>query len=129
MKRLIAFTLLLVYTTLASGVNVDLHYCGSKLKKISLFGKSDEKGCCGTKEKSKSCCKDKNSYLKVKDKHHSNSSLKFNFNKFSVAELLIASAAEFSELSTNHGMIITDYHSPPILYDVPIYLANGVLLI
>lgn len=129
MKRLIAFTLLLVYTTLASGVNVDLHYCGGKLKKISFFGKSEEKGCCGKKMKSKNCCKSKNSYLKVKDKHHSNSILKLNFNKVSITELLIASGVKFNNLSSNHSFIIRDYHSPPIHYNDPLYLSNRALLI
>lgn len=128
MKKILIFSLLLVYTTMACGVNVQLHYCGGKLKSISLFDNTKNGCCCGTKKKSKNCCKDKTTYLKVKDKHNSNSSLKDITFKGKALECFITYFTYKIHIESQDECI-TYYHAPPVLYDNPLYLKNKVLII
>lgn len=128
MKRILVFTLLFVYTTLACGVNLQLHYCGGKLKSFSLFGSSDEVGCCGSKMKSKDCCDDKSTYLKVKDKHNSNTSLKVVTFKGKMLDIAIPSFICKVQFTIQEGYN-KNYHAPPVLYDNPLYLKHRVLII
>ena len=64
------------YLMLASGLSISLHYCGGKLKDISLFNNSNEDGCCGSKKKSKGCCNNKSVFIKVKDNHFAHTNIK-----------------------------------------------------
>lgn len=128
MKKVLIFTLLIVYTTLACGINIQLHYCGGKLKNISLFEPTDDEGCCGSSMKKKDCCNDKVKYFKVKDKHNSNSSLKVNTFKNQVSEIVVPYFTYNFQYNT-HERIVENYHSPPILYDNPLYLQHRVLII
>lgn len=128
MKRFLIFTLLFVYTTLACGVNVQLHYCGGKLKHISLFEPTDDDGCCGSSMEKKDCCDDKETYLKVKDKHNSNTSLKVITFKAQSAEFVIPYFT-YNFIYNAHSRIIESYHAPPVLYDNPLYLQHRVLII
>ncbi len=87
----------------------------------------NEDGCCGSEEKSDGCCKDKTSFIKVKDDHHSFGAVKvaYNFLKYTdiiQPELKISLLPEFT-YQTN-----TD-HDPPVYYDNPLYLKLKVLLI
>lgn len=129
MKRILIFTLLIVYTTLACGVNIQLHYCGGHLKSISLFEPSDDDGCCGSSmKKKKNCCDDKATYLKVKDNHNSNSSLKVITFKGHATEFVVPYFT-YNFQYTTHDRIIESYHAPPVNYDNPLYLKNRVLII
>ena len=101
---------------------------GGKFKDISLFSTGNEDGCCGTKKKSKGCCNEKTAFVKVKDNH-------FGGDNIKVLNSPIKSipAAVFSQLFEipNTGILYTalNYHSPPVLYDNPIYLKHRVLII
>lgn len=128
MKRFLVFTLLFAYTTLACGVNLQLHYCGGKLKKISLIDSSDEDGCCGSKMKSKGCCKDKTTFIKVKDNHNSNLFLKITTFKGQILDVVIPSFLYRFQYSIKEGHN-ENYQAPPVLYDNPIYLKHRVLII
>lgn len=129
MKRILIFSLLLVYATMACGVNIQLHYCGGKLKSISLFDNTKKGGCCGSKKmKSKNCCNDKTTYLKVKDNHNSNSSLKDITFKGKALECFITYFT-YKIHNVTIDEFITYYHAPPDLYDNPQYLKNRVLII
>lgn len=128
MKRLFIFSLLIVYTAMACGVNVQLHYCGGKLKSISLFDKTEKGGCCGSKMKSKDCCKNKTTFIKVKDNHNSNSSLLDITFKGKALECF---STNFNNKIHNVSQdeFTPYYHTPPVLYDNPQYLKNRVLII
>lgn len=114
MRKFLIFTILIVYTGLASGINVQLHYCGGKLKSISLLGHHDENGCCGNKMKSKDCCANKHSFLKVKDSHHVSSILKINSIKI-ISDYFIAplSTSLFCQYSCVQSKLLSDSNAPP----------------
>ncbi len=106
-----------------------MHYCGGKLKNISLFDTFDEEGCCGSKKmKSKGCCDDETTYLKVKDKHNSNSSLKVVTFKGKMLDIAIPSFLCKFQYIIEEGYN-ENYHAPPVLYDNPLYLKHRVLII
>ena len=126
MKKFLVFTLLLVYTTFASGITLQLHYCKGKLKSVSLFEK--EKGCCKSKIKKKNCCDNRTSFFKVNDKHSSNTSLTVAPCKEKTVPATFISKA-FNFYSVGQRRCISDYHAPPVNYDHPLYLKNRVLII
>lgn len=127
MKRVLVFTLLTFYTALACGLNVKLHYCGGKLKNISLIAKSDESGCCGSKMKSKDCCKNKTCFLKVKDSYHSTSSLNTISHNTAIDVVRLVFLVNYTENRSEN--FFNKEHNPPVFYDNPIYLKNRVFII
>lgn len=128
MKKSLIILFASFYLMLASGLSISLHYCGGKLKDISLFSNGNEDGCCGTKKKSKGCCNEKTAFIKVKDNH-------FGGNNLKVLNSPVKSipAAVFHQLfeipNTEIPYTALNYHSPPVLYDNPIYLKHRVLII
>ena len=128
MKKSLIILFASFYLILASGLNVSLHYCGGKVKDISLFSNGNEDGCCGTKKKSKGCCNEKSAFIKVKDNH-------FGGNNLKVLNSPIKSipAPVFNQLfeiqNADIAYTALNYHSPPVLYDNPIYLKYRVLII
>lgn len=127
MKKFLVIFFSIFYLTSTSGISINIHYCGGKIKHVSLFN-SSEKGCCGKKKMSKKCCKDKVSYFKVKDNHQSNQSSKIiaPTSKITPAVLPIF---KFDRHIVYTNVPVLNYHAPPVSYDNPLYLKHRVLLI
>ncbi len=127
MKLFFSILFSVFYLTSTSGVSINTHYCGGKIKHISFF-KHSEKNCCGKKKMSKNCCKDKKAYFKVKDTHESNSVLKspLPFDKTGISTL---SVFQYHFSAFNTDRIVLSDHAPPVIYDNPLYLKHKVLLI
>jgi hypothetical protein len=128
-KRILTITLLFAYLICVSGVRINVHYCGGKIKDISFFQVKEKDGCCGNKMRSKNCCKDKLAILKVKDIHKSIHSLKVpnatsQLKNFIVPEPLL----NFCANNISSDMFV-DSPDPPDLNVQDIYLNNRVLLI
>lgn len=127
MKKALTISLAFFYLVVASGVFLNLHYCGGHLKKVAFYSVSDEDGCCGSKEKSHGCCKDKASFIKVKDDHQAFGAVKVNLSFIKCCdvfqpELKISLTGDYSEYKKADP-------DPPVFYDNPIYLKYKVLLI
>ena len=106
---------------------VNLHYCGGNLKKVAFYSVNDEDGCCGSKEKSHGCCKDKTSFIKVKDDHHSYGSVKVSENLVKCVD--VVQPELIISLGTEASHFLEAYYDPPVLYDNPLYLKHKVLII
>ncbi|MBS1650615.1 MAG: hypothetical protein JSU07_01270 [Bacteroidetes bacterium] len=129
MKKILILTMLFIYTVSVTGMNIQFHYCGGKIKSISLFHHGDsEKGCCGKKMKKDRCCNDKTTSFKLKDSHDYSPSSKVppSFIKCVVSNIPLFT---FTFVYSDKSFIIPDCHAPPVLYDNPLYLRNRVLLI
>ena len=128
-KKILTITLLFMYLICVSGARINVHYCGGKIKEISLFQITEKEGCCGNKMRSKNCCKDKLTVLKVKDIHKSAHGLKIpdatSQLKSCIVTVLILN---FSANSTSSNMFV-DCPDPPDLNLLHIYLNNRALLI
>ncbi|MEO6302559.1 MAG: hypothetical protein ABIP51_05265, partial [Bacteroidia bacterium] len=104
------------------------HYCGGKLKDISLFGTGNEDGCCGNKKKSKGCCNEKSAFIKVKDNHFGGNNVKvFNIPIKSIPPPVFNQSFQIQNADISYTAL--NYHSPPVLYDNPLYLKHRVLII
>ena len=124
MQKFLVIFFSMLYLTVTSGITVNLHYCGGKLKTVSFFS-NNEKGCCGTKKKSKGCCKDKTKLIKVEE----NRKVTEASNPTVHLVALLSSQLLFNLSNDNSVDIISKYYSPPVLYDNPLYLKHQVLLI
>jgi hypothetical protein len=129
MKRITIILFAFFYLTVTSGIAVNIHYCGGKIKTVSIFAKGDtEKGCCGSKKKSKGCCKDKKSFHKVKDNHKSSNCVVLKHNNFNLYQAPVPVQINYSFVKDVEQFVL-NYHAPPVIYDNPLYLKNRVLLI
>lgn len=128
MKNSIIILFTMFYLMVTSGIAMNIHYCGGKIKSVSFFKNDTEKGCCGSKKKSKGCCKDKKSFHKVKDNHKLSNYITLKHNSFADFNAIIPMQLNYTY--TNCVKTITlNYHAPPVIYDNPLYLKNRVLLI
>lgn len=116
------------YLMVTSGISMNLHYCGGKLKKVSFFHNVTEKGCCGTKKKSKGCCKDKKSFHKVKDNHKLSNCITLKPNNDSYSATIIPTQFTYTDIKSLNKIELHN-HAPPVIYDNPLYLKYRVLLI
>jgi hypothetical protein len=130
-RRLISILLLLIYTTISSGVAVGAHYCGGRLASVNLsLGDHHSKCPCGSKSMKKDCCKDKVVYLQFKAKqkaqHYNlvkyNPPVKANFTAF------IAKPIFFNPVFNSNSKGEAS-HSPPFVPANPPYLMNRVFRI
>jgi hypothetical protein len=127
MQKFLVIFFSMLYLTVTSGITMNLHYCGGKLKTVSFFS-NNEKGCCGTKKKSKGCCKDKTKLIKVEENHKASKVTEASNPTVHLVALL-SSQLLFNLSNDNSVDIISKYYSPPVLYDNPLYLKHQVLLI
>lgn len=128
MKKITIVLLTVLYFAVASGITVSLHYCGGKFKQISLFNSGNDKGCCGSKKKSKGCCNEKAFFIKVKNNHSSSNSVYLSNNYYKIINASISTQL-FISPNKSISYFVTKFHSPPVLYDNPLYLKHKVLLI
>lgn len=127
MKIFVSILFSIFYLTSTSGVTVNAHYCGGKIKHIT-FVKSSDTNCCSKKKMSKNCCKDKSAYFKVNDNHQSSDLLKAPAPSFKISDL-ISSGFEFKLAIINRNKIVLYSQVPPVLFDNQLYLKHRVLLI
>ena len=113
--------------TSTSGVSINAHYCGGKIKHISVFA-GNEDGCCGNKKKSKGCCKDKTTIIKVQDNHQASKVAQVSSPTIHLVAIVSVQLL-FNLPISDEVNIISNYHAPPVLYDNPLYLKHRVLII
>ena len=128
MKKALIIFLTFIYLVVASGMAINLHYCGGKISSVSLW-KKEKDDCCGKKKmKKKNCCKEKTSVLKIKDTQYSSTSLKTPPNTIKTIDACFAYVS--FKLNKNFGIKITStVHAPPNIYQNPIYLQYRILII
>ena len=128
MKKTLVIFLSILYLIIVSGGTYNMHYCGGKLKHITFLNYGDADGCCGSKKKSKGCCKDKTTVIKVEENHQVTKVAQINNPTIhflaTVATQLLYSLSISTE--TNRPSY---YYGPPVLYDNHLYLKHRVLLI
>jgi hypothetical protein len=130
MKRPVILFFTFVYLVVASGLSVNLHYCGGKIKDVSLFytGTKDDSGCCGKMKKSKGCCNNKSAILKVNDDQQYVSIVKYSPEQL-LSDYLVHSSVLSFLINQKFELIETVQHPPPLLSSSPIYICNRVLII
>jgi hypothetical protein len=128
MKRITAIFFLLTFLIANTGMAVNVHYCGGKLSSINFFSLDNHPCKCGKKAMKKDCCKDKTTFLKMKD-----DVVKSNITTFKITTLKhiisLPNPIEFVPSAQTQLVVLTLYHPPPFKPKAPIYLLDRVLLI
>jgi len=117
-----------LYLISSVGVSINLHYCGGKIKAISL-SHTDESDCCGKEmEKKMNCCKDKTVSYQVKEDQSSSSTASIKVPVKNIDTHFIFTEFIKSNLYTpSYG--VPDFHAPPDIVFSDTYLVNGVFRI
>lgn len=127
MKKAFIAILAILYLAVASGVEMNIHYCMGEIASVD-YGKS-EKGLCGKcgMESKKGCCEDETTLLKIQDSHQS-SQLSWAF-QLSVAEPAIFPV--FQDYFGYNSRYCFDQpaNGPPPGSNIPIYIKNNVFRI
>lgn len=130
MKKYLFIFFSFFYFIAASGVTLNLHYCGGELKTVSLL-KTNEDGCCGADGEEMGddgCCKNTTTLLKISDTHKAAVSIKFfeTTNKSTVG----LPTSYFINNVPNSQAVVTYYiNPPPVTFGKALYLKNRVLII
>jgi len=127
LKKYLIIIFSFFYLIASSGTTFNLHYCGGKLKSVSFF-KADEKSCCGKKMKSKGCCKDKATTVKIKDNFKTNISVKAPSNNYKLNAVLPDIVIIHIKENFQHKFV-SYFNFQPVVCDNFLYLKNRILLI
>jgi hypothetical protein len=103
----------LAYVLSSSGVALNLHYCGGRLAHVEIIAGQKHKCKCGSKKMAKSCCKNEQRFLKVKDTHKVTASVSIT-EKFSVHLFITQTSDWKAQRLCSHAIAITSNHFPPI---------------
>ncbi|RYE55820.1 MAG: hypothetical protein EOP48_09355 [Sphingobacteriales bacterium] len=127
MKKVLIAILAIFYLAVASGVEMNIHYCMGEVASVE-YGKA-EKGLCGKcgMESKQGCCEDETTLLKIQDSHQS-SQLSWVF-QLPVAELPQLSMPDPRMVVVNEAMEEHPSNGPPPGSSPPIYLKNCVFRI
>jgi hypothetical protein len=111
------------------GLSVTSHYCGGKLKSVSLsFSKSHN--CCGAKKMKPGCCKDKVCTFKISDTRQSASSSTIVSNQTGFSHYSFYTATPIVVADNRSIQFLSYYNnSPPLGSLQPLYLSNKVFRI
>ncbi len=123
MKNYSIILLTICYFIVASGFAINIHYCGGKLKDISLT--HNDGCCCGSKKKAKGCCDEKTVVCKIKDNQKITSKTvipTISTKQVAVLHVLI----NFLTYQPVDASQIKPYETPPPdPYSDPVFLLNG----
>jgi hypothetical protein len=126
----IGLVFLLTFFYLLSSISstINLHFCGGKIKSISIFS-SAKKCCCGFKKKNKGCCENKTIVLKIDSKQY--------LSKISKVQSVKIISIPFISILENESVfkvlkkidIAEIYQPPPLFCSTSIFIKNRVLII
>ncbi len=115
MKRVLSLLLMLLYVGSISGATFDMHYCGGSLQSVSFSGFGHTGCCCENKEMKnpESCCKDKVIVVKCGSEHNQihSATIPLSFSQYLKFEATVLVNFFYP---SQHTVIISDFHSPPI---------------
>ncbi|MEO6902660.1 MAG: hypothetical protein ABI315_05850 [Bacteroidia bacterium] len=131
MKKLfLILPLLFFYLSMSSGIRVNVHFCGGKIKNISFFDLKEKESCCGSKMKSKGCCHNKTTFIKINDTHQSAFLIKAPLSSFKIIDHNIPVFTLNYLLNYHILYSVSNFQKPPpLLVNSTLYLSNRVLLI
>jgi hypothetical protein len=130
LKKSFILIFALLYFVVSSGFTINTHFCGGKLKTVSLFNQT-EKGCCGSKKASKGCCHDTKSFIKVKDVQESNNNSVLASKQIKISDFnsLGYNILSVIYLTSNVAITSKKVPDPPTLYKPQIFIELHSLLI
>ena len=112
-KKVFSIFLSLIFLASAVGMTINSHYCGMKLRSVSLT----EKNCCCKKDKKmpKDCCKNEIVYVKITDNY--SPSTEFHFAKIDIAPIVLSFAFPSNICHLTSSILFKNHSPPPIFAD------------
>jgi hypothetical protein len=128
MKKVLTVLFAAFYLLLATGLNVSAHWCGKKIRFVSIHSAHEKKCPCGKKMRP-GCCKDIHAYFKITDNQKAASKIALPPNSFAKAFTNIALGKTEKPFRQVEIFDITSYHAPPFKTKLPVYLVSSILRI
>lgn len=129
MRRITTILLFVCYLIPCMGMSVNIHYCGGKVKSVSLISSNNTRCACSKKTMKKGCCQDKVAFIKAPQDHNIQKTISYPSFKtnFSNSEVLLYSSIFGSNYKA--GRILTWTDPPPAYCSLNLYLLNQVFRI
>lgn len=124
MKRVSIILLSLFYLVLATGISINFHYCGNKLKNIAILGTNAKKDCCKSKKMKMGCCKEKTFVIyKVNDGYQDTRTV---FSSQLFEQVTFVPSFEYTQIlnPARSLLLFPDFHTSPYRSSSPIYILN-----
>jgi len=128
-KTILVYSLAVFYLLISVRLTANIHYCGGKIKTVSLVGFSTQKSCCAGKPMKKGCCKDVQVCFKKTSEDQKPSSAIVFFSSVIVTEPFDVFVIERDYELYVPKHIKPSVHAPPPELKVPIHLKNCVFII
>lgn len=127
-KKVFSMVLLIVFLMSNIGVTVSMHFCGGLLNSIDIFTFNGHSCKCGKKAMEKNCCKDKTTFLRVKNDLANANQINY---KIACPKLIAVFATQTINIPSAQCQYATAnfYHPPLFKPKTPIYLLDRVFLI
>ena len=129
MKKILILFFSILYIVVTTGFSINMHFCGDNLIELSINSSTKEENCCGKKEIKKGCCTDKNTTIKVADKHLIKHKSKLISKKVDTSKQNFCFAQITVPLHFDKKTERKENYSPPPPPKTPIYLKIEVLTI
>jgi hypothetical protein len=125
-KKAVSIVLLICYVTVTVGFAMDMHFCGSKISRVSF--NSNEKVSCGKTITPMKCCHSTHIDAKITDTHQAAS----NTITFKPLSLELFSTPFHPILISSPSVIrgnLFGYREPPLRSDIRLTIANSIFRI
>jgi hypothetical protein len=120
MKRITAVILALFYLTLASGANINIHYCGENIESIRFLD-NNEICCCGINANKSECCEDELIYFDIDVDQTIGNTYNLGFEQYTFQ---ISKQLRFELFKTEHDFSYSSSFLLPPPKPKPIWLLN-----
>jgi len=128
-KTILVYSLAVFYFLISVRLTANIHYCGGKIKTVSLVGFSTQKSCCGGKPMKKGCCEDVQVCFKKTSVDQQTSFAIAFLSPVIVTDPFYAFILEKDRELYVPKHIKPSVHAPPPELKVPIHLKNCVFII
>lgn len=130
MKTVLVYSLAVFYFVISIGLTANVHYCGGKIKTVSLLGFGEQKSCCEGKPMKKGCCKDvRVCFKKSSLDQQTSSAILFVSSAIVTEPSQIFIGESDCELYVPKHIKPSVHAPPPEQLKVPIHLKNCVFII
>lgn len=128
MARIFTILFAVFYLLIATGFNVSAHWCGKKIRLVSIDSPHEKKCPCG-KNMRPGCCKDIHAYFKIKDAQKVSVQVVLPANHFVKSLTVVAFEKVEKFFSRVKVFDMADYHPWLSKTKPPVYLTGSILRI
>lgn len=129
MKKLLVIIISLLYLTGIAEVSFSFHYCGKKMKYVTLFKAQEKPSCCAKRanDHGHNCCDDKEVKPDIGDQHHAKA--KVFLSQAYDATIPTVYTHYTSSISDVSKEVMTRANAPPLIHKVRLHVLHCSYLI